>query len=371
MRVQSLLRQVIDWALLFRVAQTHGILPLLYGLLNRVGPEGVPEVVWKQLRDQFQQNAPENLFMAGELLKILNLFEGNGIVAIPLKGATLAVAAYGSLALRQFSDLDLLLRKRDIPRARDLLIARGYQPHFPANSDKEARYLESTGQLPLIKGEGLILVELHLELMPRGLSFSLGVSRLGGRLERTELAGHEVRTLTPADLLLILCAHGSKHQWLYLKWVCDVGRLIQTHPGLDWAYVQGQARALGIERMLRLGLSLAKDFLGAGLPEDIRRKVQEDRKVRDLAAGVCRHLCQKDPGLPGGWQNSLFHVRVRERLRDKVRFSLNLALGPAMADWTFLSLPPTFSFLYYLLRPVRLAVRYGIGPWVRNHKPPV
>jgi hypothetical protein len=32
---------------------------------------------------------------------------------------------------------------------------------------------------------------------------------------------------------------------------------------------------------------------------------------------------------------------------------------PTVADWTALRVPGSFSFLYYLLRPVRLAGKYG------------
>ena len=85
---------------------------------------------WISFGSPFIENSLHNLFMTGELFKLLDLFGAHGIGAIPYKGPTLAALAYGNLALREFDDLDLLLPERDIPRARDLLIAQGFRPGY-------------------------------------------------------------------------------------------------------------------------------------------------------------------------------------------------------------------------------------------------
>src|SRR5207245_416710 len=119
-RIRALVRQSIDWGYVLGIGRRHGVLPLLYWHLSKIWPDAVPKAILKQLRDQFQQNTLHNLFLTGELLKLLNLFQTHGIRAITYKGPTLAMGAYGNLALRQFNDLDLLVRKNDIPKAREL-----------------------------------------------------------------------------------------------------------------------------------------------------------------------------------------------------------------------------------------------------------
>src|SRR2546430_3203484 len=77
-------------------------------------------------RHDLQLNARRNLLMLWELLEILDLFTEQGIRALPYKGPVLAAIEYGNLAARTFCDLDILVRKEDATRARDLLVARGY-----------------------------------------------------------------------------------------------------------------------------------------------------------------------------------------------------------------------------------------------------
>jgi hypothetical protein len=131
---------------------------------------------------------------------------------------------------------------------------------------------------------------------------------------------------------------------------------------MDWEWVVQQADALGGSRMLSLGLLLARDLLGATLPEGVSQKVQADPVARSLAADVRERLFSEADGQPGIFEDSMFHpfyVRMREQLRDRVRYCIRSAMTPGEADWEFLSLPPLFSPLYYVLRPVRLTGKYG------------
>ena len=125
-RALVLLRHDLDWAWLLGAAETHGVAPLLYWHLNRLAPATVPGAVLDDLRQRFLANARHSLLLTGELLRLLPLFADHGVPAIPFKGPTLAVYAYGNLALRQFIDLDLLILPADLARARELLAAEGY-----------------------------------------------------------------------------------------------------------------------------------------------------------------------------------------------------------------------------------------------------
>jgi hypothetical protein len=64
-------------------------------------------------------------------------------------------------------------------------------------------------------------------------------------------------------------------------------------------------------------------------------------------------------GRPAGLGDALFQLRARERLGDGLRYALSLALAPTVADWASVWLPGQLSFLYYLVRPARLAAKYG------------
>ena len=65
---------------------------------------------------------------------------------------------------------------------------------------------------------------------------------------------------------MFLCAHGAKHLWARLGWLCDLARLIQMEQGIDWSEVFDQTRRSHTTRMILLGLLLADNLLGVELP---------------------------------------------------------------------------------------------------------
>ena len=66
-------------------------------------------------------NLRRGLWFASELLRITHHLAKKEIRAIPYKGPVLAQSAYGDLALRHFSDLDLLISPRDFDQAKNAL----------------------------------------------------------------------------------------------------------------------------------------------------------------------------------------------------------------------------------------------------------
>jgi hypothetical protein len=354
-RIRSLARADLDWTSLLRAATAHGVMPLLYGALSKTRPDAVPREVLDTLRERFRASALRNLVRAGELLRLLALFRAHGLAPVPFKGPTLAALAYGDLALRKFNDLDILFPPRDLPRARELLLAHGYRLQYPLTASQQAACLKHQGQLPFLRDDGGCVVELHSALAPRAFHFPLKPERL----EPVSLSGKEAVTLCPEDLLVYLCAHAAKHLWAYLGMACDVAELIRARPGMDWKRVFQQARDLRSERLLLVGLSLAGDLLGAELPAEVLSRVRRSAVVRALAAQAARYLCLGPEHLPGALETFHFHVTVRDRLRDGLRYALSLAVAPGVADCAFLPLPPRFAFLAYLLRPVRLALKFA------------
>jgi Uncharacterised nucleotidyltransferase len=365
-RIKVLLQQGIDWDYLLRLAAKHLMTPLLYWHLRTLSPQYVPTNVSQQLRHYFQSNSLRNLSMMGELLKLLRAFEERGITAVPYKGPVLAACIYGNLALREFIDIDILVRKQDIIRVRMLLTSLGYRQEVLLNQSQEAAFLRSQQEYVFSRNGGSI-IEIHWAVTPRNYSFPLDPEDLWERLQEVRLGGDIVPTLSPEDLLLFLCVHGSKHFWHRLAWIGDVAELIRAQKGMDWERLVGRAESLGSRRMLLLGLFLANDLLAARLPETILQMVRADLKVEALARQVQGWLFEEVDSPPGilargqidGSRFHPFRIRMRERWRDKVRYCAYTALVPSVEDWQYLPLPKPLYPLYYVVRPFRLVGSYG------------
>jgi hypothetical protein len=209
------------------------------------------------------------------------------------------------------------------------------------------------------------LVELHADVKPGHFSFFLDLDPFfnpqaeDSRWQKVVLLGRPVPTLAPEDLLLLLCAHGAKHLWQDLRWVCDIAELLRGQPGLDWRRVCEEARALHGERMLLLGLALAERLLDAPVLEGLGRRARAEPVVRSLVAQTVGRMFGPASGWRRAWEELAFPVRVRERRRDAFRFYFRRAVTPTTEDWAAWRLPPALAFVYPLLRPWRLALKYG------------
>jgi hypothetical protein len=311
----------IDWNLVFHLARTNGVLPLVYkSLYSTADPALLSGEARAALRAAFEANTQRNLFLAGTLLKILNMLNQHGIEVLPYKGPVLAMQAYGNLALRQFGDLDLLIHSDDVDLARNLLFAQGYR--WP-DDRPPGRFPRLLKVYELTSPDRRVLVELHWAITSASFPFPLDPAPLWTRAETICLLGKSVRSLAPEDLLLILCVHGSKHHWSRLAWICDVAAVLDTS-SIDWDCLIQQAHQLGAMRMLALGLRLAHDLLGVNVPPEVRR-IPADTAVPWLVQKVRESLFAATAHPPEAWDHPEFYLRLRERVRDKLPCYLYLA----------------------------------------------
>ena len=347
----------VDWDYVYQLARRHSVLPLIYKQLCATAAANVPPHQLDRLKENYRDNAARNLFFAAELCRILQTFEAAGIEAVPYKGPALAVYAYGRLALRRFVDLDILVRKADTLRAKELLTARGFICGTPWTSTQQALLLRTQHNLPLSREEGRIVVELHWEVASSLFASSLQAEDFWGRLETMRLNDVVVKSLSAEDLLLSLCVHGSKHLWERLAWICDVAELIKSRTELNWNVLVERAASSGNDRMLFLGLCLANNLLDAPLPEQVKSKLEADRIVASLARQVSKRLFSGVKQTPASISESIkFNWAVRAGWRSRLRYC-RLLLQPTDADIETMPLPRPLSFAYYLMRPFALLRR--------------
>ena len=370
-RLRTLLRQDIDWHGVISTANRHGVLPLLYRSLSRSSPDAVPKAILDQLRESFRSNVPHSLLLTAELLKLLDLFAAHGINAIPFKGPVLAASVYKDLSLRPFSDVDVLVNREDLPKAGGLLASLGYRQPTADNGvaserdpdPEDVAYFEPKFYFFVHQDQGK-RVDLQWRVTDRYFSFSLEGGR--GRLVPVMVAGRSVLTFAPMDLLLILCAHGAKHQWQEIKWICDVAELLRTEKEkIDWRKLQQEASRQGVRRMLNLGLFLAHDLLGAELPVEVSKTVERDFRGGSVVSRIVSKLFTESTEPFGDFELVIFYLRTMDRWQDRVRFCfsylsqwLRHVATPTSKDRELVPLPAPLSFLYCFFRPLRLTFRY-------------
>ncbi len=352
-RLRQLLDGRMDWDYILSFAGRHSLVPLLYYHLHNHAPENVPPVIYEKLREQFRRISALNVYLSGELRRLLKLFAAHEIDAIPYKGPALAAQAYGNIALRHFGDLDILVRQCDVLRVKELLIAEGYELHPQLNGVQQALMLRTQCNLPFTRDKHRLIVEIHWRVSARLFSVPLAADNLWANVKPDTFEGMTIKTLTPEALLLALCVHGAKHLWERLSWIADIAQLLEVHPALNWPGLLERARQTGTERMLLLGLFVAHELLGAKLPEEVKSQFESDAEIILLARQIYSRLFAEGSEASGVSGYFLFQLKARRRLRDKINYCRYM-ISPTEEDLTLLSLPISLSFIYYLLRPLRM-----------------
>lgn len=356
-RLRLLLEKPTLWDLLFRLAGQHGVTSLLYESLEPF-TSLVPAAILAPLRQDHGRNIHKSLFLARELIRILDCLGELGIVVIPYKGVVLSELYYEDIALRQSGDMDLFVRKEDVARTKRAVRDLGYTPRLLIPADAEPDYIASGYECTFDSPAGKNLLELQWALQPRFYAVDFDMQGLFERSRNVKVAGRVVKTPSPEDLLLILSVHAAKHVWGRLIWLCDIAQILK-HENLNWDWIQSQAGDIGIERILHITLLLLNRFFGTRIPPVIETKLLEDKTaktfVEQIATSVAIGVNYEEEKL------SYFRLmmRLRERKMDRLRFLARLSFTPGLGEWEAVPLPKALFPLYRLVRLARLACRFA------------
>lgn len=257
--------------------------------------------------------------------------------------------------MREFDDLDVILRQTDMAKAHEIMISLGYRAKFPWDFSAAGAW-RIPGEYNYYDAARHILVELHTEFTLRHFPVIPNLDDLSHGLVPISLSGRELQTFSPEDALPILCIHGSKDFWERMSWVVDISEMIRSQPQLDWDKVLLLARSLKAQRMLSLGLILASDLQGAPLPFHVRALAQNDSAASALALAISQRLLSSD------WSDLNAASRFRFRMLPGLagwQYAGRLALSPAEEDWPISRPSLAWAPLYMALRPLRLLRKHG------------
>jgi Uncharacterised nucleotidyltransferase len=342
-----------NWEEFLRKAEAHAVMPSVAHVLLHLDGELVPEEIGARLRHRLQTAAMNNLKWVVEWRWVSAAFEAAGIPVIPLKGPTLAALAYGNVALREFVDLDFLVNPTDALGARNVLAKFGYNFQLSKTGNDDWMLLRSGNrQMGFVNIERSTRIELHWGALHEMFPYQLPVDELFSAAHVARHLGASYLSLSPELYLLYLCAHGTKHCWPQLRWVCDVALYLQSAQKLDWKLCMSLAEAANGELVLKHSLLLASRVLGMELPSEIRC-ISEDQKAHAVAERA-RYFLLLTPGEPRQGEMLGYHLAFAKSLRSRMLFLYHRAFVPDEPDWQAVPLPKSLCLLYYFIRPVRI-----------------
>lgn len=369
-----------DWRPFAEACETHQVIPYVYcrlqGLATRAGPSGLVE----HLRTRFHDVCARNYQLAKRLVDLTSMFQSEGVPVLSYKGASLAMAVYGGLALRQYNDLDLVIHKQHQAQAVHLMTGWGFQilpkPALPRvrpylGRPEDPRNVERTQEIEFCAPDSTYYLDLHWQLGDRfWRPLNPDVEKLWDRAEWQDLPQGRVSTLCREDLFLALCAHGNAHRWVCLKWVLDVAELLRKAGTLDWWRIEEMVRIRpGAAASASVAVLLAHDLLEVAVPPEVERILPATPRTRTLATAVQEELLSKGQS-SADEHTTLLALQARrvERMKyqayriihypDGLFREIFVQVSPK--DRALIRLPKKLQFLYHLIRPIRLAVKHCV-----------
>jgi hypothetical protein len=344
-----------DWYNFLALLHPHMIFPLITFHL-RSWPEECrpPQEIMEYLNRVLLLAAARNLLAGRQIQSVTGALKDAGIPVILLKGHALARTVYPDPALRQSSDIDLLVQPHNIPASEEILEKLGYVcpvKTFHISQNEHHHEIFSP------QGKGLH-IELHwvtdnaFDLFP------------GGWLDDAFLRRIPIRsgdlscdTFSHSDHLLYLAFHNVFQHWsMRLDWVYDISRMMREFTTQDdWKELGQQSVEHHTRIPMELSLTAASLWTGCGLPAGVENfstwPVPYERELRLLKYSAAHHtslyscvylIMQGQPG-------------IREKLRYGWRFTLpppallyQYRRSPSPADIPLAYLRRWFSIVKYL-----------------------
>lgn len=358
-----------DWRGFARACDHHDVAPFIYCRLRGLAGITVPPGLLEHLRVRFLEISGRNYHLAQKLVELISLLEEHQIPVLAYKGPTLAMIVYDDLALRSYSDLDVVIRPEHLLKAIGLMTGDGFEitPVWWNPSQLEnPRYVARHHEIALRAPDKSYFVDLHWQLAGHeARAFRLDVDQVWSRIERVKLFQVDISTLCREDLFLALCCHGTCHRWGHLKWLLDVAELLRKNERLSWSRVEEMTRNRPLARAsASVALLLARDLLEIAVPAEAERILSATERTRRVAAAIRDEIILRGRT---SWKNWTAIWRLQGSSLALMRYFAiqsvwafhHVFVQVSPEERALVSLPERLEFLYHLIRPVRLALKYG------------
>jgi hypothetical protein len=256
----------LNWMEFIRLVDRHRTPAMSWAALKRVPGLTIPEPAKKELQKRSDASRMMAVRHCMLLAGVLKTFNRAAIPVMSMKGPILSSELYGDIGLRQSHDLDLVVTPEDIAKAQACLENMGWrldESWFPMTPRQWQCVLRQEHDLSFVHSHGDCFLELHWR--NQWDTQSQANDRWDRSISKV-WQGCLYKAMSPTDLVLYLCSHGSIHRWFRAKWLGDLAR-IHAEGRVDWQAMLGQASKTGQERALLASLRLLQEVYGIPVPD--------------------------------------------------------------------------------------------------------
>ncbi len=272
----------IDWAAVFKTAETHCVSPLIHVNLEKAGVEtlAIPEDVRAQFKTAYIHNV---LLVKGSrkaLRQALALFGEAGDRVMLVKGAAYNIAVYDHPWYMISGDIDLIVK--------------GQKEAYMTGGTRHV--IEQLDAINSRRNQFQILIEydfdVHHDIDMNGM-LAVDAGQFWERAYRIQLLDQDVWILPPEELLLTAAINSCRKRFLRLKSLCDIASIIEKYPDLDWDRVLATATEWRMQIILFTALMITQRTVGCTVPGSFAASLGVSPRRQRLILNLIDRLLQK------------------------------------------------------------------------------
>jgi hypothetical protein len=273
-QMNNLIPQVQRWDYLAATAIERGIAPLLHKKLPMLGNSGqIPEPAKSKLQQAYYKTFSRSMMMYEHFRKVAEAFASHNIPVIALKGIYLSELLYQDIGLRQFSDIDVLVKPEDGEKCLAILAGLGYRTGNDTETEFDKK-LEVVHYTPMVLNG--VSIEVHVKLHQNNEKYCVDVDNLWRNAQPEIINKAAVYSLCLNDLLVHLCIHLDRHFYQgHVQFTCfnDITNLLDVQAGkIDWEALIAVCKLYNCETQVFRWVVLANKYMNAPVPVDIIEK---------------------------------------------------------------------------------------------------
>jgi hypothetical protein len=284
-----------EWDAVFELAKAEHILPWTLHRFTEAAPHASSHLQ-SRVRELRRESAIDAFFWCSELKSLLQTFASASIPIIPLKGPALAERVYGGAANRSNRDLDILVRRSDLPHAQKIMRGLAFTSAGPVTYHQSWR-------------RSGVMVELHHDVALR-LDFNFHIESAWSQATQSQFQGVPCWKLARDDEALFLAIHAARDEFSRLNVLLDLALMYRDLGGqyLDVARPETN-RLKGVSQMAYI---LAQRLQPDHLTPLSLSVIADKPEFNDLASQLERKLICLQPGRPLAWNERQRFHRVLE-----------------------------------------------------------
>jgi hypothetical protein len=273
----ALAESLADWDYFSSLANSHGVAALVYHNLEKLGfLPLIPEETSRFLKNSLLMSLSRNAHNTESICDVIRILNKENIKTVLLKGMALELSVYGNEGLRQMTDVDVLVSRKECLIARKILMGEGYIS-LPVKSVFHKIILAHIGKhLPSLIKNGFS-VELHHELF--GLGKNVLTEMLFSNSIETDINGEKTFIPRPMIFFLYLVKHLYLHELnneSQLRLYTDLVVLIEKHREEILTYdLLDKAVTSGMPEILAWRLEPLRDLWGISFPDWINEFIDK------------------------------------------------------------------------------------------------